>query len=381
MSNDNYKLVDKDKCKANNCTSDYCDVDGNGYNKVEYLESTGTQYIDMGLILSNKSKIEITYSLMSYGAIFGAQQNGSGFTININNGTNSRWGNYSYVPYSDANFDKDFQEKHSIVYGKEGFYQDGVLLNTPAINDFVTPNNGYLFRANGASGIPRVRIYSAKLYGNDVLIRDYVSVLDEQNTPCLFDKIEKKCYHNQGVDEFVYPSETEEHYLESTGTQYIDMGLTLSNKSKIEITYSLMSYGAIFGAQQNGKGFTINIGNGSNSRWGNYSYVPYSDTNFDKDVQEKHNIVYGKEGFYQDGVLLNTPTINEFETSYNGYLFRANGASGISNVRIYSAKLYDNDVLIRDYIPKIDNENRPCLYDKIEKKCYYNQGTGEFLYG
>ena len=169
-------------------------------------------------------------------------------------------------------------------------------------------------------------------------------------------------------------------YLESTGTQYIDMGLTLSNNSKIELTYSLKSYGAIFGAQQNGSGFTININKEANSRWGNYSYVPYSDVNFDKDFREKHNIVYGKEGFYQDGVLLNTPAINEFETLNNGYLFRANGASGISQVKIYSAKLYDNDVLIRDYIPKIDNENRPCLFDKVENKCYYNQGTGEFLY-
>ena len=49
--------------------------------------------------------------------------------------------------------------------------------------------------------------------------------------------------------------------------------------------------------------------------------------------------------------------------------------------RIYYCKIYDNDTLARDYIPVIDSSERPCLFDKVEKKCYYNQGTGEFLWG
>ena len=29
----------------------------------------------------------------------------------------------------------------------------------------------------------------------------------------------------------------------------------------------------------------------------------------------------------------------------------------------------------------IDSNSRPCLFDRVSKECYYNQGTGEFLYG
>ena len=40
-----------------------------------------------------------------------------------------------------------------------------------------------------------------------------------------------------------------------------------------------------------------------------------------------------------------------------------------------------NDTLVRDYIPVLDANDRPCLFDKVSKTCFYNQGKGEFLYG
>ena len=51
-----------------------------------------------------------------------------------------------------------------------------------------------------------------------------------------------------------------------------------------------------------------------------------------------------------------------------------------AKIKLYSCKIWDNDDLIRDYIPVLDIEGVPCLYDKVEKKYYYNEGTLEFLY-
>ncbi len=48
--------------------------------------------------------------------------------------------------------------------------------------------------------------------------------------------------------------------------------------------------------------------------------------------------------------------------------------------RIYYCKIYDDGVLVRDFIPVLDKEGTPSMYDKVEKKFYYNQGTGEFKY-
>ena len=50
-------------------------------------------------------------------------------------------------------------------------------------------------------------------------------------------------------------------------------------------------------------------------------------------------------------------------------------------IKIYYFKIYDNDVLVRDFIPVLDNYGTPCMYDKVERKFYYNAGTGDFIAG
>ena len=52
-----------------------------------------------------------------------------------------------------------------------------------------------------------------------------------------------------------------------------------------------------------------------------------------------------------------------------------------NGVKCYSASIYDNDVLTRDLVPCLDNDENPCLYDKITGKTFYNKGTGEFIAG
>ena len=52
-----------------------------------------------------------------------------------------------------------------------------------------------------------------------------------------------------------------------------------------------------------------------------------------------------------------------------------------SFVRMYNFKIYDNDTLVRDFIPVLDDNGIPCMYDKVEDKFYYNMGTGQFIAG
>ena len=46
--------------------------------------------------------------------------------------------------------------------------------------------------------------------------------------------------------------------------------------------------------------------------------------------------------------------------------------------KLYSCKIYKDDVLVRDMIPAKDEVGNAGLYDKIEGKFYYNAGTGSF---
>ena len=40
-----------------------------------------------------------------------------------------------------------------------------------------------------------------------------------------------------------------------------------------------------------------------------------------------------------------------------------------------------NDELIMNLLPCLDKDSKPCMFDTVSKQPFYNEGTGEFLYG
>lgn len=59
--------------------------------------------------------------------------------------------------------------------------------------------------------------------------------------------------------------------------------------------------------------------------------------------------------------------------NYNGYLLRAS--------RIYRAMVKQNGVILADYLPALDGNGVPCMYEAISGVYKYNSGTGTFSYG
>lgn len=48
--------------------------------------------------------------------------------------------------------------------------------------------------------------------------------------------------------------------------------------------------------------------------------------------------------------------------------------------KIYYFTIYENSSIVANFIPALDQNDRPCMFDTISRKTFYNQGTGEFLY-
>lgn len=198
-----YKIVNQNKC----CTYDICDDNGNGYTEVEYLESTGTQYIDLETKGNQNNKIElhffVTEQIQKRGifGFFGQNINsyyiyssgaGDVFQVGFQNRSNTKISiaaNEEYTITNDAN----------IIIINENNY------NLPNATIFETTDNLLLFNLSGGDyiGLP-IRLYYFKLYENDELIRDLIPVIDSQERPCMFDKVEKKCYYNNGTGEFLW---------------------------------------------------------------------------------------------------------------------------------------------------------------------------------
>lgn len=66
------------------------------------------------------------------------------------------------------------------------------------------------------------------------------------------------------------------------------------------------------------------------------------------------------------------------------YLYNVNYSDGYGFIgRIYEAKITQANELINHFVPALDHNNRPCMFDTVSKKPFYNTATTgpDFLYG
>ncbi|MFQ6729664.1 MAG: hypothetical protein ACLRFK_01250 [Alphaproteobacteria bacterium] len=190
---------------------------------------------------------------------------------------------------------------------------------------------------------------------------------------------EKYGYTFQGWDAY-FPIE----YLESTGTQYIDTGYVPNAytgvKTKIQTFGNSGTDSIFFGSVYNFASFI----------WNGTLYFSFGDVRYTKekiyidDIIEydwnKHIVNYSINGAMSTPIVLNAKT---FIRDISMYIFSSNqpGYTYNTKMRLFYFQIYDNDVLVRDFIPVLDKYGVPCMYDKVERKYYYNAGTGDFIAG
>lgn len=94
---------------------------------------------------------------------------------------------------------------------------------------------------------------------------------------------------------------------------------------------------------------------------------------------EFNKLVY-KSGIIEYGDLSTTLAVSISNLNIPLGIFGRNKNNTIQTFSSYDMylkyfKIYDGDNLIRDYIPVLDLKGIACLYDKVEKKFYYNEGS------
>lgn len=84
--------------------------------------------------------------------------------------------------------------------------------------------------------------------------------------------------------------------------------------------------------------------------------------------------------FGTDTIIKNTPNYDLInDGTFTFCLFMTSGAYN-SYCKIFSCKIYDDNKLLLNMVPCLDNNGTPCMYDSVSKQSFYNQGTGKFLY-
>ena len=170
---------------------------------------------------------------------------------------------------------------------------------------------------------------------------------------------------------------TKLEYIESTGTQYISTGITPTENTKVVIEFnSSSSSGVVFGQDS---GYKVNAFMFA------MTVVVFDSTKKDISISAnaKHTVQVAPKAFKVDNGSSQYIYANKVNAAYPMFLFGNNRNGKFSEgvaMKLYSFKVYENDVLIADYIP-CKQGNAVGLYDDVAGAMNLPLGTGDFTAG
>lgn len=165
-------------------------------------------------------------------------------------------------------------------------------------------------------------------------------------------------------------------YLESNGTQYINTEVyPVAGKHTAVVNYML----------------TQLVNNKEQWALGQWYYTAgwrcggYTNSYGSHSKNTSSGFIYTSGGVGEK--VLGMSTTCSITSEFPMYMFAQQSAGNAEYVeasyfRIYECKIWENNVLIRDFVPCYrKSDNKPGMYDVVNDVFYINQGTGEFILG
>ena len=377
------------------------------YQEVEWIQSSNWVYIDTWFKPNNNSRFVADYQILDTGtAPMWCYNNPSSYwlLINTDGWTYSAAAHYWTTYYSST---VNFDTRKKADLNKNVFSVDDVVVHTFTAQTFQMNIDCWIFwwNRNGTqSNSGSLKLWSSQIYDDWTLVRDFV--------PCyriadweiwLYDLVNDTFYTNSWSGTFTkwddvnvpykdikkvflgstqirpsgrLPSTYQEvEYIESSWTQYINPWLSILNweKFKIDIDFYWFNQSdwIMFGQYRNSaQGNVMQFGIISSDFWSRFfadSPTPWTWTPSSYTANTRYNFVFEW-----------TAPINQ---TYNPYLFAQNQGSiaWISTARLYSCKLWIDDVLERDFVPCYRIADSVIwLYDVVNKVFYTNAGSWTF---
>lgn len=198
------------------------------YIPLEYIESTGTQYIDTGKILTQNNSVELKMRTPNDTSSDRRMSFGSrGNDLDDNNISSSSLDTSLSIDFSNSNFTvygvaygRIQTETEYILYASKNTrkiynkYRHVLAENNTICNDtIITPGTCTIFKINPVpdSGLPdssyingKMRLYYFKIWENDGLIANLIPVKRKSdNEICLYNSITGQFFTNQGTGSFI----------------------------------------------------------------------------------------------------------------------------------------------------------------------------------
>lgn len=382
-----------------------------GYTRIEYLESQGSQYIDLGFGLQGSDDVEIdfqmTQSPTSAEGIFGGRDTSSarGYMLYAEARTNGFvfMYNNSYV----TNMNNAWYDRH--VFKKIGtsIYFDDVVKSQSISNSFTQTRTALIFSWRNEGNTPvnsKTKIFSFTVNRSGSKYCELVPAKRNSDSVLgMYDVVRDTFLTNAGTGSFIAGptysmSESESNhfpqdydildYIESNGSQSLDTGFKPNSNTRVVVDYNLTSltgqWMGILSAR--GVNYVNPFAYWSNENGGYRSdYSVIDGINFGSQNTNRHTVDKNKNLLIQDGVQLVNHPAATFSCNFNLHLF--SGFTGgtlehYAHMRLYSCKIYDDGSMVRDYIPcKQKSTGLYGLFDKVNREFYSSCTNTGFIGG
>ena len=392
------------------------------YIQLEWIESSGTQWINTGLNCTTIGKIQTSYNFSSLNSGWKAVMLGETAGNNDYPGlgilAKSSQHRFEYGTYNSSYTQSSVSANTVYTVDLDGINNQITINNTTYNTNFdrTLPNtNLTLFVTDGDTGGyyygSGVRMYYCKLYNlSGELVRDFIPVMRKSDCEVgLYDKVSKTFFGNSGSGAFKPGIKIAGYnildYIQGTGSQYIDTGVKGNQNTGIESEFQFTSLSPkqqrLFGVHQNSGSTDVSMElylNGSSPTMfayvhntgttGNYTGTGYYATTNVTTVKYNLNndgkivLLEGATQKYNatmNGTINSTSTSNlpifcniVNNTTYENYAY----------VKVFRFKIYDNTVIIRDYIPvQRVSDSKNGLYDLVNKVFYPSATNTNFTAG
>lgn len=181
-----------------------------GYTQVEYIESSGTQYIDTGFKPSNNSRVvmDIQASEFKNRWLFGSRTSSTSASFAVGlmstSTVHSEYGSANTTATVSKATERTTVDKNKNVC----LFGSVAVTNTAATFSGTYPiyllslNNGGTAASKGFVG----KLYSCQIYNNGTLVRDYVPCKNSAGTAGMYDLANGSFYTNAGSGTFAVGS-------------------------------------------------------------------------------------------------------------------------------------------------------------------------------
>ena len=175
-----------------------------GYTQVEYIESTGTQYIDTGIVPTNADNTKVKFRFALNDTTKGENQSiGSNSNLNMYAISSTLKFRANGIAIKDFDTDWHTVEMSKSSAGKETIF-DGVTYTTPGTTE--EPNNFYLFALKAGNNVyfGKHKLSYAEVYQSGTLVHNLIPCKrNSDNVLGMYDLVSGQFFTNQGTGDFV----------------------------------------------------------------------------------------------------------------------------------------------------------------------------------